>query len=154
MKKLSILLIATVIAFASCSKDEDDLVNDIQNSTFKGSYTLNIDGKVINTLIKDVMYITDYNRVEIYGTDADGQIISLHIGNIPENNNESADASLDGAVLLTYGSILYSSENGSGTITRLSSDKISFDNIVVKTILNDDSKTFSGTATIGQTESL
>ena len=35
-----------------------------------------------------------------------------------------------------------------------SSDKISFDNIIVKTILGDDSKTFSGTATIGTTESL
>ncbi|MDA3890681.1 MAG: hypothetical protein PF517_03345 [Salinivirgaceae bacterium] len=154
MKKLNLILFASILAFASCNKDDRDDNPETNNSAYKGSYTLNIDGKEFNTLIQDVMYITDYNRVEIYGAGADQQIMTLHIGNIPANNNESAEASTDGGVLLTYEDVLYSSMKGSGTITRLSSDKIKFDDIVVWDLLDTESKTFSGTATIGETKSL
>ncbi|MBI9068669.1 MAG: hypothetical protein JEZ09_15335 [Salinivirgaceae bacterium] len=153
MKKLTIILFASILAFASCNKDEDK--SEItQSSDFKGSYTLNIDGKVINTLIKDVMYITDYNRVEIYGTDANNEIVTLYINDIPAENNEPIDASTNQSILLTYKGVMYSTANGSGTITRLNSSDIIFENIVANDLLGTVSKTFSGTAKIGRTESL
>lgn len=152
MKKLTFILFAGMLAFASCSKDDNN--DDTQNSEFKGSYTLNIDGKTLTELIGDVVYITDYNRIEIKGKDTNGEIVTLFINDIPTENNQPIDASTKQSILLTYKSVMYSTSNGSGTITRINDSEIKFENVVANDLLQTTSKTFSGTAKIGRTESL
>jgi hypothetical protein len=155
MKQLSIILLASILAFASCKKDDDDTTNTPTNTdNFKGRYSLNMDGNTFSTKVADVLYIVDYNRIEVKGKGSNDEVFILHINDIPSANNETFTCQ-EGTITLTYDGIMYNtSASNSGIITRKSDTKVIFENIVATKLMGTETKTFSGEANIGRETTL
>ncbi len=155
MKNLKIafaLLVSVSLLFSACKKDDDDPVNP--GVTFKGSYSVNINGVNYSTLKSDVYEMEE--GVTFYADDNKGGKFQIAIPNVPavgETVTLILDAPEDATMVMValgpiegYSTLI----GGAGTVKRESEDKYTLSNIVLYGGSGfADEFAMSGTITVG-----
>jgi len=155
MKNLKIafaLLVSVSLLFTACKKDDDDPSNP--GVTYKGSYSVNINGISYSTLKSDVVEMEE--GVTFYADDKKGGQFQIAIPNIPavgETVTLTLDAPEDATIVMLANGPIEDYTTliaGAGTVTRESADKYTLSNIVLYGGSGfADEFSMSGTITVG-----
>ncbi len=147
MKYLSIILVAIIISFSSCKKDES---NDNTNPTsnFKGNINIEYNNETLSTLRNSVILNYDsedkQSTLGIYTKKADGSeitIVIVNVGDIGVIKDISNPTDSCNIYLYNGNGIEYIAN--SGTIKRVSENNVEISSS------NTSNITLSGTASIG-----
>lgn len=145
MKKLfltTFVLMSLSLSFTSC--EEEDAVKEPTVDSLKGSYQLFVDGTILKEgTVAFAGALQDADENWINSVTIGSNDISILISQFPVaiGATVSMDSDGDPGVTFTYNSDVYSSV--SGTLTRESGSKISFDGMC-KELMSSEEHTLSG----------